>query len=121
LGYDRNLNLFGSGFAGLGSSNAVNYSLKVGYFLQVLDFVPQVLSGDGMHRKPSEFKTLFFGSKVESLAALACLNSSLFYWFITLLSDCRHLNKREVEAFPLPDDLLREKQAIVVPGFETVV
>ncbi len=98
----------------LGSSNAVNYSRKVGYFLQVLDFVPKVLSGDGTHREPSEFKTLFFGSKGESLAALACLNSSLFYWFITLLSDCRHLNKREVEAFPLPADLLRVKQATIL-------
>ena len=33
--------------------------------------------------------------------ALCALNSSLFYWFVTVFSDCRHLNKREVEAFPL--------------------
>ena len=34
--------------------------------------------------------------------SLALLNSSLFYWFITVFSDCRHLNKREIEAMPLP-------------------
>ena len=33
--------------------------------------------------------------------ALCCLNSNLFYWFVTVFSDCRHLNKREVEAFPI--------------------
>ena len=25
---------------------------------------------------------------------------TLFYWFVTVFSDCRHVNKREVEAFP---------------------
>ena len=43
---------------------------------------------------------------IEARAALGALNSSLFYWFITLLSDCRHLNKREVEAFPIPSALI---------------
>ena len=38
-------------------------------------------------------------------------NGSLFYWFITLLSDCRHLNKREVEAFPIPRATLLRAQA----------
>ena len=28
------------------------------------------------------------------------LNSSLFYWFIVVMSDCRNLNKREVENAP---------------------
>ena len=90
-----------------GSPNIVNYSRKVGYFLQVIDFVPLVRSGDGSRRQPSEFKTLYFSSVPEARAVLASLNSSLFYWFITLLSDCRHLNKREVEAFPLPARLLK--------------
>ena len=94
-----------------GSSNVVNYSRKVGYFLQVIDFVPRVLSGDGTHRPPSEFKTLCFSSKAEGRAALALLNSSLFYWFMTLLSDCRHLNKREIEAFPVATELLLPKHA----------
>lgn len=98
------------------SRSAVNYSRKVGYFLQAIDFVPQVLSGDGALRAPSEFKTLYFGSPVEAHAALASLNSSLFYWFITLLSDCRHLNKREIDAFPLATRLLKTDIARAVNG-----
>jgi hypothetical protein len=93
-----------------GSENSLNYSRKVGYFLQVLDFEPVVLSGDGTRRPPSEFKTIYFNSATESRAALGVLNSSLFYWFITLLSDCRHLNKREVESFPIATALLESSR-----------
>ncbi|HXH13702.1 MAG TPA: DNA methyltransferase [Alphaproteobacteria bacterium] len=80
------------------------YSRKVGYFLQVLDFEPKVLDGKGRQRPPSEFKELRFGVKTYSNLALCCLNSNLFYWFITVFSDCRHVNKREVDDFPI--DLL---------------
>lgn len=79
----------------------VFYSRKVGHFLQVLDFEPEVRDGRGQLRPPSEFKELRFADQHQASAALCCLNSSLFYWFVTVHSDCRHLNKREVEAFPV--------------------
>ena len=34
-------------------------------------------------------------------AVVAALNSPVFYWWFLLLSDCRHLNLREIESFPL--------------------
>ncbi len=77
------------------------YSRKVGYFLQVLDFEPLVLDGKGNRRPPSEFKELPFDSDEQALAVLCCLNSNLFYWFLTAFSDCRHLNKREIDNFPV--------------------
>lgn len=80
--------------------HAIFYSRKVGYFLQVLDFEPRVLDGKGRKRPPSEFKALYFDSRCAANAALCALNSTLFYWFVTVFSDCRHVNKREVEAFP---------------------
>jgi hypothetical protein len=80
---------------------SVVYSRKVGYFLQVLDFQPLVLDGQGRKRPPTEFKELRFAAPQNGSLALACLNSSLFYWLITAYSDCRHLNKREVDAFPV--------------------
>jgi len=84
------------------------YSRKVGYFLQALDFTPRVLDGRGKTREPSEFKTLHWGSQEQATGSLACLNSSLFFWFITVFSDCRHVNKREVDAFPVNMDRLME-------------
>jgi len=84
-----------------GIGKSMYYSRKVGYFLQVLDFKPSVLDGGGKLREPSEFKELKFKSQEMASSALCCLNSSLFYWFVTVFSDCRHLNKREVDAFPI--------------------
>lgn len=84
------------------------YSRKVGYFLQALSFQPRVLDGQGLKRPPSEFKVLRFGKPVHATLALACLNSNLFYWFITIFSDCRHVNKREVDAFPINLNQLEE-------------
>ena len=90
----------------------IYYSRKVGYFLQVLDFIPRVIDGAGNRREPSEFKALRFGSKLHTKLVLCCLNSNLFYWFITTFSDCRHVNKREIEAFPIDiGQLAKHKQA----------
>jgi hypothetical protein len=87
-----------------GVQHQIFYSRKVGYFLQVLDFEPRVLDGNGKRRPPSEFKELKFSNDDLAKLALCCLNSNLFYWFVTVFSDCRHVNKREVDAFPI--DLL---------------
>ncbi len=34
------------------------------------------------------------------LTICSLLDSNLFYWWYVLMSDCRHLNKREIEQFP---------------------
>ena len=88
---------------------ALYYSRKLGYFLQVLDFEPLVLDGKGNRRPPSEFKELNFQNEKHRDVALCALNSSLFYWFVTVFSDCRHLNKREIDGFPLDVVTLGEK------------
>ena len=82
-------------------AHTIYYSRKVGYFLQVLDFEPKVLDGKGNRRPPSEFKALRFTTEANAKLALCCMNSNLFYWFVTVFSDCRHVNKREVDAFPI--------------------
>ncbi len=84
-----------------GAKHKIYYSRKVGYFLQVLDFEPRVLDGNGNRRPPSEFKELKFANNDQAKLALCCLNSNLFYWFVTVFSDCRHVNKREVDSFPV--------------------
>ncbi|MBI4469786.1 MAG: SAM-dependent methyltransferase [Acidobacteria bacterium] len=89
----------------------VFYSRKVGYFLQVLDFEPRVLNGRGERRPPSEFKALRFGSEEHRKLALCCLNANLFYWFVTTFSDCRHVNRREVDAFPIDLEALAGRSA----------
>jgi Eco57I restriction-modification methylase len=92
------------------SSEKIFYSRKVGYFLQILDFEPKVLDGQGNLRPPSEFKELKFSNDDYAKIALCCLNSNLFYWFITMCSDCRHVNKREIDFFPVDLPLLQLKK-----------
>ena len=76
---------------------AIYYTRKLSHFVQVLNFVPEIQDAGGRKREPSELKTLRFDQKVERDVLLAALNSSLFYWLLTVYSDCRNLNKREVE------------------------
>lgn len=78
-----------------------HYSRKVNSFLQVLDFIPEVRDGRGKVRPPSEFKELRFSAREEAQAAYGTFNSSLFRWFMDAVSDGSHLNKREVDNFPV--------------------
>jgi hypothetical protein len=68
--------------------------------------VPLIYDEQGKRRKPSELKELPFSSNETRDVSLATLNSSLFYWFLTAYSDCRNLNKREVNWMPLNFDKL---------------
>ena len=91
-----------------GGRHEIYYTRKVGYFLQILNFIPRITDSKGNVRLPSELKVLRFGDNTHSKLALGCLNSSLFYWFFTTLSDCRNVNKREVDTFPIDLDLLSQ-------------
>ena len=76
------------------------YSRKVNAFLQALDFIPEVYDGKGELRPPSEFKNLVFSEPAQATATFCLLNSSLFRWFIDIVSDGSHLNRREFDYFP---------------------
>lgn len=82
------------------SNHTVYYSRKVNSFLQILDFVPEVRDGHGKLRPPSEFKTMLFNSSDEAASVYCMLNSSLFRWFMDVVSDGSHLNRRELDNFP---------------------
>jgi hypothetical protein len=83
-----------------GGEHTVYYSRKVNAFMQVLDFVPDVRNGKGVLRPPSEFKTLQLRTHSEAAAVFCALNSTLFRWFMDVVSDGSHLNRREVDNFP---------------------
>jgi hypothetical protein len=79
------------------------YTRKVSFFLQFLDFVPDIFDDNGNRREPSELKVLLYDTAKARDLAIACLSSSIFYWYYILNSDCRNLNKREIVSFPIPD------------------
>lgn len=83
------------------TKNILYYTRKVSFFLQFLNFVPIVRDDSGEIREPSELKKMYFADNDIKDLVLASLNSSLFYWFYIINSDCRNLNKREVAQFPI--------------------
>ena len=93
----------------------IYYTRKLSGFVQILNFVPSITDESGNDRPPSELKEMAFADKNASLVALALLNSSLFYWFLTIYSDVRNLNKREVFSFPMkhiPKDVTNEVSSL---------
>ena len=78
------------------------------YWVRAMDFAPYFRNDrDGVHIS-TQVKSLILSSKNDAPVSVAALNSSLFYWWFLILSDCRHLNLREIENFPLGLDHMRE-------------
>lgn len=74
------------------------YTRKLSHFVQILDFVPAIFDKINRQREPSELKNISFKKSKERDIFLSALNSTLFYWLLTVYSDCRNLNKREVDS-----------------------
>ncbi len=54
-------------------------------------------------------KYIFFNEE-KRYAAIAVYLSTTFFWFFNTLSDCRNLNKREVDYFPFEMNNLSEDE-----------
>ena len=80
------------------------------YWVRAMDFAPYFWNERGGEQISTQVKTLRLAEIDDATAVVASLNSSLFYWWFLLLSDCRHLNLREIESFPL--GLERMKKAV---------
>jgi len=80
--------------------NRIFYTRKLSWFVQILDFVPSITDERGRKREPSELKEVVVSSEQHRDSFLCALNSTLFYWLLTVWSDCRNLNKREVFGIP---------------------
>jgi hypothetical protein len=81
-------------------THEIFYTRKLSGFVQILDFIPAIYDSKNKLREPSELKALKFNSERTRDVFLTLLNSNLFYWFLTLYSDVRNLNKRELLAIP---------------------
>lgn len=82
------------------SKYVVFHTRKLRYFVQFLDCAPIIYNEDGSIRETSELKKIYYISNEDRYAAIATYLSTLFFWFFLSFSDCRNLNKREVDAFP---------------------
>jgi len=73
-----------------------------------MDFAPYFWNERDGEQVSSHVKSLRLPSELDALAIVAILNSSIFYWWFIILSDCRHLSMREIENFPIGIDKMGE-------------
>ncbi len=89
------------------AAHVVYYTRKLRYFVQFYDFVPLIRNGKGQVLEPSELKELYLEDQVKRDIVIALLNSNLFFWFFTVFSDVRNVNRREIEHFPCSLDMIK--------------
>ncbi len=74
------------------------------HFIRTMDFVPYFWNERDGEKISTQIKTLYLTKALNATAVMATLNSSLFYWWYIVFSDCRHLNLREIRNFPIGID-----------------
>ena len=70
------------------------------YWIHSTNFVPYFWNERDGEKISLQVIELQFRSHEQAITECALLNSSLFYWWFIVHSDCRHLNMREIENFP---------------------
>jgi hypothetical protein len=79
------------------------YRRAFGAFILFYDKKPQMFDEEMRPMDPTEMKTLRFETTYKDMI-LSIYHSSLFYWFTYTFSDCRNINKPEVEDFAIDLD-----------------
>ncbi|OQZ01053.1 MAG: hypothetical protein B6D35_04405 [Candidatus Brocadia sp. UTAMX2] len=83
------------------------------YWVRAMDFAPYFWNERDGEQISGHVKSLNIKAKLDESVIVAILNSSLFYWWFILLSNCRDLINREIENFPIgldkmPDSVKQE-------------
>ena len=94
-------------------SRTIHYHNAALYFIRAMDFVPYFWNERDGEKISTQLKPLYLATALDAAAVCATLNSSLFYWWYIVLSDCRHVNLREIRSFPIGlaqmDDVLKQR------------
>jgi hypothetical protein len=94
------------GFTPLGihllrKGNQIYFHNAPQYWVRALDYAPYFWNSRDGEKVSSQIKSLHLSNYIDAQTITAILNSSLFYWWFIVFSDCRHLNMREIENFPI--------------------
>jgi len=69
------------------------------YWIRATDFTPYFWNERDGEKLSQQVRKLYVKEEYY-WQTLGLINSSLFYWWFIITSDCRHLNKREIDNFP---------------------
>jgi hypothetical protein len=85
----------------LGGPCPVYYHNAPRYWVRAMTFAPYFFNERDGEKLSAQVKALGLPTAADAAVVAAALNSSLFAWWFVLFSDSRHLNRREIDRFPL--------------------
>ncbi len=98
-----------SNFIGSESDNRIIYHNAPQYWIRAMDFMPEFKNSKGSTLSPHN-KTFYVSDKNYLKSIISTLNSSLFYWFFIVNSNCRDLTDREIQTFNFDPSSLRSSE-----------
>ena len=90
------------------TSYTIHFHNAPRYWLRAMSFAPYFWNERNGEHISTQVKPLYLTTELDASVVVATLNSSLFYWWFVVLSDCRHLNLREIRNFPIGIDRMEE-------------
>jgi hypothetical protein len=69
------------------------------YWVRSMTYAPYFWNERDGQKVSTQMKIFPVSDNSTKFIITAILNSSVFYWWFIILSDCRHLNNREIESF----------------------
>jgi hypothetical protein len=74
------------------------------YFIRAHGSIPYFWNEKEGEKASIQIKKLIFSNKTNTNTIISILASTIFYWWFVLNSDCRHLNAKEIDKFPISLD-----------------
>jgi hypothetical protein len=78
------------------------------YWVRSMNYAPYFWNERDGHKVSTQMKSVYLETDLDKESVVALLNSSLFYWWFIIMSDCRHLNLREIASFPVNLHLMNQ-------------
>ncbi len=100
--------VLGKYFVGSRTPYTIYFHNAPRYWIRAMDFAPYFWNERDGKKISTQVKSLYLTAELDEVVVVAALNSSLFYWWYVILSDCRHLNLREIRSFPIGVDQIED-------------
>ena len=104
------LNYLDAYFSSQKTNNSIYYHRGLRYWAKVLAQPAEIIYATGERKTSDTYIQVNLKNDIPKNIILAILNTNLFYWYWLVWSDCRMLNKREIQYFPFDINMLTSSQ-----------
>jgi hypothetical protein len=79
------------------------------YFIRAHSSIPYFWNEKEGEKTSIQIKKLILSTEINRDTVITIIASTIFYWWFVLNSDCRHLNAKEIDKFPINLDFKNEE------------